>query len=383
MLSSILGSGRQSYAAVVVDADDGFGVVSNPVSAKPESFDVIGDKKDVFGNDRNEDGIHYSHLTKIKDGTKGASMASCFFTLANTIMGSGMLGLPYAFSRTGWVLGSMLVLFSATSSAFALHLLSCCALRLPYPSSFYNVAGTALPNFEKIIDLAVMIKCFGVATSYLIVIGGLMPDVIVELYGSSSNSSASRRFWESRLVWVSLGFMIVTPLSFFKQLQTLKYTSFLSICFIVFLMVLIVLFSTQLHGFNPCAHDDDNPTAICIGEKANFNANFESLQVLSIFVFGFTCHQNMFSIVNELHAVSQARLDAVIVASIAAAFTIYMIVAAAGFSTFGDNVESNILQSYPSERAHPSPRLASPALLDCDCTSCLLACCRDSCGGSR
>ena len=33
-----------------------------------------------------------------------AGSFSCYVCLANTIMGAGMLGLPYAFSQAGWAL---------------------------------------------------------------------------------------------------------------------------------------------------------------------------------------------------------------------------------------------------------------------------------------
>jgi amino acid permease len=328
--------------------------IENPISSKDDhNTNVLllypHDLNDKDDNDYNEDGIHYSHIRKdpVKDG-KGATFASCYFTLANTIMGSGMLGLPYAFSRTGWVLGTLLIMISATSSSLALHFLSCCALKLPYPSSFYTVASTAIPNFEKLIDIAVILKCFGVATSYLIVIGGLMPDVIDEMYGSSTN--ASKSFWKSRLTWVTIGFMIITPISFFRQLKALRYTSFLSICFIIFLMFLIVLYSADIDGLDPCATDDGtDDKEVCVGEKVNFKFDVETMKVFSIFIFGFTCHQNMFTIVNEIRPVSRPRLNGVIMAAIGTAFTIYMIVATSGYNTFGYEVESNILKSYPSK----------------------------------
>jgi amino acid permease len=52
--------------------------------------------------------------------------------------------------------------------------------------------------------------------------------------------------------------------------------------------------------------------------------------------------------VNEIRNPTQKRIDGVSVASITTAFTIYMIVAIAGFYTYGDQVQSNILISYPS-----------------------------------
>lgn len=360
MFSSFFGGNKDQDSAAAESLMNEGDNATNPLTAVLQPYL---DDKHEYSDVRDPNGTHYSHLTKNDDGSIGAPFSSCYFTLANTIMGAGMLGLPYAFSRTGWVLGSLLIMLSATSSSFALHLLSCCALKLPYPSSFYKVANAAFPSLEKLIDIAVVVKCFGVATSYLIVIGGLMPDVIEELYGSTSN--ASRRFWESRLVWVTLGFAIVAPLASLKQLSALKYTSFLSICFVFFLTVLVVLYSAHIDGLDPCATDDDGDDGVCVGEKSNFTLNLDTMKVLSIFVFGFTCHQNMFTIVNEIHVVTKPHLNKVIFASVGTAFTLYMIVATSGYNTFGDNVESNILQSYPSKAfARFSPLISSASFDD-------------------
>jgi len=95
-----------------------------------------------------------------------ASITSCVINLSKTILGSGMLGLPYAYAQTGHVLGTLLMIFAAASSLFALHFLSECALREKLPASFYSGASKALPKFTIVIDAAVAIKCFGVATSY-------------------------------------------------------------------------------------------------------------------------------------------------------------------------------------------------------------------------
>lgn len=103
-----------------------------------------------------------------------ASILSSFCNLANTILGSGMLGLPYAFAQSGYILGTLLILVCGMSSAFALHTLSLCALKTPGNSSFYSVCHHVMPSLTALIDIAVSIKCFGVATSYFIVIGDLM-----------------------------------------------------------------------------------------------------------------------------------------------------------------------------------------------------------------
>ena len=104
-----------------------------------------------------------------------ATWASAYIGLTSTVIGAGILGLPHAFASTGFVGGAMLLLFCGCSSALALHFLVKCAKSIPGSASFYSVAEVALPGYSSFIDLAVAVKCYGVATSYLIVVGDLMP----------------------------------------------------------------------------------------------------------------------------------------------------------------------------------------------------------------
>lgn len=155
-----------------------------------------------------------------------------------------------------------------------------CALREPQQSTFYSVAHAAMPKLTTVIDVAVAIKCFGVATSYLVVIGDLMPEVMEQM-GAPDRAA-------SRILWVAVGFSLVVPLSFLRSLDSLKFTSLLSLFFVGFLTFLIMLYSTDAEGLDPCTDLNDDE---CIGDTSNFIFDVETMKVLSIFVFGFTCHQ--------------------------------------------------------------------------------------------
>ena len=50
---------------------------------------------------------------------------------------------------------------------------------------------------------------------------------------------------------------------------------------------------------------------------------------------------------NELKDPTPARMNAVIVLAIGAAMTLYFVVSCFGYSTYGGNVESDILTNYP------------------------------------
>jgi len=269
---------------------------------------------------------------------KKATQMACFFNLANTIIGSGMLGLPYAYSASGWFVGSFLLLVCGSSSGFALHTLSLCALKIGTPASFYSVATKALPAFTLVIDAAVAIKCFGVATSYLIVIGDLMPDVMQQL-GAPDVA-------QDRHLWVGLGFCIVVPLCLLRNIESLKFTSTMSICFVIFLTILIVLYSANLPGLDACEAVDDGES--CVGDTTVATVDVHTFQVLSIFVFGFTCQQNIFAVTNEMDRPTPARINTVIFCAIGLAFCVYNIVAACGYKTYGSEVEPDILVNYPN-----------------------------------
>ena len=51
----------------------------------------------------------------------GASLSSSIFNLANTIMGSGLLTLPSAFSEAGLFVGLVMAVVAAALNVFTLH----------------------------------------------------------------------------------------------------------------------------------------------------------------------------------------------------------------------------------------------------------------------
>ena len=104
-------------------------------------------------------------------------------------------------------------LIHGCSSAFALHVLSECAIKRKLPSSFYSVAEACLPRFTILIDAAVTIKCFCVACSYLIVVGDTMPAVCIRSAFSDfigPLTTANRRWWMITVVFLVSAFMVAS-----------------------------------------------------------------------------------------------------------------------------------------------------------------------------
>lgn len=274
---------------------------------------------------------HVGHSTKL----------ACFLNLGNTILGAGMLGMPFAYSNSGYVQGLLLMTFAAAASAMALHFLASAALSTKLPSSFYSVAEKALPSFTVLIDSAVAIKCFGVATSYLIVIGDQMPDVMAYAQGKVTNAGVQRRE-----LWIVIGWCLIAPICFLKNLDSLKFTSAAAFVFVAFMSIMIVLYSLGEDGIlNPCADVDVGAT--CKGSYDNFDSSLDAGKVFPIFIFAFTCHQNIFAVVNEIQTPAISEVNKVIVGAIGVALILYIIICITGYNTFGDETNSDILLNYP------------------------------------
>ncbi|PVU91210.1 hypothetical protein BB559_004252 [Furculomyces boomerangus] len=231
--------------------------------------------------------------------------------LCNTILGSGLLAMPFALSNVGLFLGMFLILFSGFASGFGLYLLGKCAQEIPdRKSSFFSVAEQTYPKAALLFDLAVAIKCFGVSISYLIIFGDLVPQVVTFFTGNDTS------FFATRLFWITFGIVGMTPLTFQKRLDSLKYASLVAMFAVLYFVIVV----SQYYFFAdriPPPKDDI--------KYVNFS--YAILKNISLFVFAFTCHQNIFSIHNELKDNSFSNINKIIIMSIGFCMCLYQWVA--------------------------------------------------------
>eukprot|EP00736_Rhodelphis_marinus_P005580 Rmarinus@m.12621 len=285
-----------------------------------------------------------------------ANLKSSYVNMANGMLGSGMLGLPYAVSRCGTVTGSIVMVMSALAAFFGLHLLSICAVRLGGTNtSYYAVAQRTIPRLTYLVDFAVAIKCMGSSISYVIVMGDLLKDSMRDLFDMDDDSILrDRHFWITLLV-----FTLVTPLASLRRMDSLKFTSLLAVFAVLYVMFLVWAYYS-IPAWDACGNDDDDS---CKGDYRAFDWDLQTISAISIFVFGFTCHQNIFVIYNELKTPSLRRMDIVMALSVFSVFILYSTVAMFGYLTFGEEVEANVLDSYPSDNVVTIGRLAVALLV--------------------
>lgn len=270
-----------------------------------------------------------------------ATVKSGTINLLNTIIGAGILAMPYGLKANGAVFGCFLIVWSSLTSSFGLYLQNKVAKYTQQQGavSYFSLAQLTYPHLSIIFDTAISIKCFGVGVSYLVVIGDLMPKIMESLNVLPESLLMHRNFWITIFM-----FTIVVPLSYLKKLDSLKYTSVVALFSVVYLICLVVE-----HYF---ANDIPVPDKVVnIWGPISIKSTLSSFP---IFVFAYTCHQNMFAIINELKPLEKEgsptrQSNLIIRNSIATACGSYLVVGVIGYLSFGNFVNGNIITMYPKD----------------------------------
>lgn len=262
---------------------------------------------------------------------KGSSIISSSISLVKTIIGAGLLSIPYAYSTDGTIVGTIIILVAALTSGYGLFLQGYVARYVtPGYATFFNLCSITYPSLSVVFDIAIAVQCFGCAVSYLILIGDLMPTIVANVpYVAEDNY---------RTFWIVVSMAACVPLSFLKNLASLKYTSVLGLVAIMYMCMLVVI-----HYFVGDVPASDRGDVLLFPPKLS-----GVFSTFSIAVFAFTGHQNMFSIINEASDRSLKKITQLVNIAISISSVLFIIVGLAGYLTFGDNVNGNIIMMYRS-----------------------------------
>ncbi|KAJ2738017.1 hypothetical protein H4R23_001440, partial [Coemansia sp. Cherry 401B] len=105
---------------------------------------------------------------------EGQCTTKVWFNLLNTIIGSGVLCLPYALHNAGFVFGLLMLGVIAVLSQFSLYVLVLTGKRTG-TSHFSSVTEAALGNFGyHLLNYSMIIDMVGTVTLYLMIVGDMV-----------------------------------------------------------------------------------------------------------------------------------------------------------------------------------------------------------------
>ncbi|CAI1801673.1 amino acid vacuolar transport [Saccharomyces pastorianus] len=277
-------------------------------------------------------------------------------TLLHTACGAGVLAMPFAFKPFGLMPALITLTFCGVCSMCGLLLQTRIVKYVPKSEnvSFAKLTQLINPSLSIVFDFAIAVKCFGVGVSYLIIVGDLMPQIMSSiLYRNDDNTGDSQEhhWFLDRRLYISLVItFVIAPLCFKKSLNSLRHASMIAIVSVAYLCGLIIY-----HFLNRSQLERGQVYFMTPHQDAQSHS---SLTTLPIFVFAYTCHHNMFSVINEQADKSFKILRKIPIVAISLAYILYIVIGGTGYMTFGDNIVGNIITLYPNSIYTTIGRLA-------------------------
>ena len=309
----------------------------------PES---VADRQMIHGGN----GRDYDVLTSEQgeEGMQGAgqlSLWSSTFNLTSTIVGGGVLSLPFSIQLLGVFGGGICLIFSGAASEYSVYLLMACSSKSGL-SSYADIAHGAfgLPG-AIVCSFLLFVLTFLCCIAYLVLTSDLISPLLLTYIDAD---------WEainSRFLVQSIFIVLVSPLCFLKTMSALRFTSFLSIITVFCLAAVICARSI---GYNtsiapePAPHH--NASQVPTVPIKFFADSFEdALYGIPIFSVAFLCHFNVLPLKGELRRPTRSRLQRVIRTTILTCASLYIIVAYSGYLEFRSRTCGNILLNFPAD----------------------------------
>ncbi|KAI8128432.1 hypothetical protein FF38_10022 [Lucilia cuprina] len=267
------------------------------------------------------------------DSTLGETLSSlpqASFNYINSIVGSGVIGIPYAFHRAGFGLGLLLLILVAYITDYSLILMVKCGHicgRFSYPGIMEAAYGK---YGYYLLSLLQFMYPFLAMISYNVVVGDTLSKVLVRLIPSWGTSMGAVRL--GVVFFVTVG--IVVPLCLYKNVSRLARASFISLACVVFILLAVII--NLISG-------DYKITDTA--ESWKF-ANSDVIPATGIMVFAFMCHHNTFLVYQSMRNATMERWEKVTHISIGFAWTVAALFGIAGYSTFRALSQGDLLENY-------------------------------------
>ncbi|CAN0383842.1 unnamed protein product [Ectocarpus sp. 12 AP-2014] len=277
---------------------------------------------------------HFSphFFSEKRQGTVTGAVA----TLLGTLLGGGVLSLPFALRRSGIVFGAILLLLTSFATDFTVFTLVSCSRRSG-GSSYESVADVAFGRRAKLLCMALV-----VCVTYLPLVGYtiLLRDLLAPLAEVALNRTLGS---PARNLLVSALVVLIYPACTLRTLTALRHLSFLSVLAVSLLTVFIGLRAGE------CAASVGVPaSAVNLWPEDGWSG---ALQAIPIYICAFGCHFNVLPVHGELAKPTRERLHRLVHWTIGLVTAFYALVMTLGY-TYGactGGVSDNILNNFSTD----------------------------------
>ncbi|XP_063115256.1 putative sodium-coupled neutral amino acid transporter 11 isoform X1 [Cavia porcellus] len=262
---------------------------------------------------------------------KGKSCQSAaVFNVVNSIIGSGIIGLPYSMKQAGFPLGILLLFWVSYITDFSLVLL---------------IKGGALSGTDTYQSL--VNRTFGF-TGYLLlsILQFLYPFIAMISYNIIAGDTLSKVFQripgvDPENLFIGRHFIIVLstisctlPLSLYRDIAKLGKISFISTILTTLILGIVITRVVSLSPLIPKTED------AWVFAKPN------AIQAVGVMSFALICHHNCFLVYGSLEEPTVPKWSRVVHMSILVSVLICVLFATCGYLTFTGFTQGDLFENY-------------------------------------
>ncbi|KAK9476612.1 transmembrane amino acid transporter protein-domain-containing protein, partial [Lipomyces japonicus] len=266
---------------------------------------------------------------------KKNGMKMAFMNMANSIIGAGIIGQPYAILQCGLATGVILLITLTFVIDWTIRLMVVNA-KLSGTNSYQATVSACFgkPGYLAI-SLAQGLFAFGGSVAFTVIIGDTIPHVIAALFPSIDNVPVLSLLVHRVPVMVFCVLFISFPLALSRSIANLAKASLLAL-----ISMFVILVSVVVEGFKTASNDRGSFSTPLLTINSGV---FQGIGVIS---FAFVCHHNSLLIYGALKKPTMDRFATVTHWSTGVSMLACMVLALAGFLTFRDHTEGNVLNNF-------------------------------------
>ncbi|KAH9858611.1 amino acid transporter [Lenzites betulinus] len=265
----------------------------------------------------------------------GGGMLDSVANMANSILGAGIIGLPYAVRQAGFFTGLVLLFVLCGVTDWTIRLIVVNA-KLSGQTSYIGVMNQCFGSSGRAaVSFFQFAFAFGGMCAFGIIIGDTIPHVIRSIFPNLWRVPVLGLLTKRQFVIALCTICVSYPLSLYRDIHKLSRASGLAL-----VGMIIIVVSVLIEGPNvtPDLKGDQNLRFTVLGDGV-----FQAIGVIS---FAFVCHHNSLLIYGSLRTPTLDRFNKVTHISTAISLVACATLAISAYLVFTDRTQGNILNNF-------------------------------------
>ena len=273
------------------------------------------------------------------------------FTLLASMLGGGMLTLPYATATVG-IGTSLIISFLSAVASEVTYRFVIEAARATKRSSYQAIGEEILGKPGKIVSmLSLIFLTLFASMGYLLLLGLLVAEVF-----TNANESPSRL---NRNVVSIIFAAILAPLSSSKSLNALRYSNALSVASALLLLLSLAIESSKSgEGFHPEKRWRPDEEILWFTTSID-----DIIYAVPFYIGAYMAHFSLLSVHSELVRPTRQRVSGVLRGTVSFAWVLYSAIGVLGYMYSLDRTCDSILSNLPRDWLTTLGRLGLVATL--------------------